>query len=438
MRLFQLEQKQLLVVKQLLIVIPMLSVLSTALITADYTPDNCDVTSATKKSTSWIPYTGLKLLREVVFRDDSVRRYMSSSQCDKGELEAQTISGTGDEADVAWGMPMCFFSERRIVVDDPKKHMKPRYRNISLSDLPKLPHSRNPLAKPPQVLSLEPRSLSDKLQDLLEQLSRDGQLVEHTQGSLVSKLQDLKVISYNNLTQDDVNQLKCFKMARRKKYSLRNKTLYSPNTWVGGLFECHVSESEKLRYLASLKSAGSKTTPAIPFQISCNSSKPLLPLIADDATSISASLDDDRLLKLRIPYLLTPAVSPLETLKLGGKLPQLNKFQPSDVNNDSSLYHDEKWYEGISASEDYHYSPEDGEKVLKALRHSKSLVEDLLKHREDAIIRLLFQQDDIELKLIYLLSKLDNAETSLQFLESLQQPWDELTLSEERFHYSNF
>lgn len=51
--------------------------------------------------------------------------------------------------------------------------------------------------------------------------------------------------SQKSLAKDDMGNLHCFKLARRKKYFNRNNSLFFPGSWVGGLFYCDLTNEKK-------------------------------------------------------------------------------------------------------------------------------------------------------------------------------------------------
>jgi hypothetical protein len=404
----------------------------------------CEVTS--KKS--WIPYTGLKIQRDFVVKDKSppLLKFVTMSHCQRGDVNTERVTSTETEADVDWDKPVCFLDQKNIVNDKASQLRNwmafDRFRNLTFGDLPKLPHARNILAKPPQILQL--RAVSDGLEISLRKIP-----IDKSQDPLATELEDLDVISSKYMTQDDLVDLRCYKMARRKKYSQRKMTMYAPQTWVGGLFECQVSDEDKARYLASLK--GSNEFPG-PLEITCESStaKPVLPLIADDSSSPHFEVDGGVLTQLRIPYLFT--LGPLDQrFKMPAKV--LGLKSSDHIDKESVNHHEssdilpyDTWFKEIDVNEKYNFLPEDRESLSQIIEQSTALLAEFLElnsqgNEWDWDQGSLFGTDEIrslgymELRAWYILFKTKEREVALQLLKAIQEPWDDLRLSSETFYY---
>jgi hypothetical protein len=404
----------------------------------------CEVTG----EKSWIPYTGLKIQRDFIVKDRSppLLKFVTMSHCQRGDVDTERVTRTEPETDVDWGKPVCFLDQKKIV-DDKVSQLKNwrtfnRFRNLTFGDLPKLPHARNILAKPPQIL--QPRAMRDGHENSLRKIP-----IDNSQNSLATELEDLNVISSKDITQDDLVDLRCYKMARRKKYSQRKMTMYAPQTWVGGLFECQVSDEDKARYLASLKRSDEFPKP---LEIKCESSsaRPVLPLIADDSSSPHFEVDSGVLTQLRIPYLFT--LDPLDQrYKMPAKMLGFKTSHHIDkefVNHheSSELLPYDTWFKEIDVNENYNFLPEDRESLSQIIEQSTALLAEFLElnsqiNEWDWDQGSLFGTDEVqglgymELKAWYIFSKTKEREVGLQLLKAIQQPWDNLQLSSETFYY---
>lgn len=158
---------------------------------------------------SWVPYTGLRLLRRLYVGEKNpvIYSFLTMSLCEAGDLSSERISQTSREADIEWDKTVCFMDKTRVTDNDLSKKMRTwsgysNLRNMTVDELPKLPHSRNVMAKPPQILQNHSRRsiVRDKFQEFLHKLSSTP-FVEYTQDSLVTKLEDLNTTSYSNVTE---------------------------------------------------------------------------------------------------------------------------------------------------------------------------------------------------------------------------------------------
>ncbi|CAN6655837.1 hypothetical protein TRVA0_028S01266 [Trichomonascus vanleenenianus] len=126
------------------------------------------------------------------------------------------------------------------------------------------------------------------------------------------------------LTERSESDVPCTKLARRKKYALRQLSIYRPGALVGGLFQCQKS--------------GSKCVPA-------------KPLVADSVLSHWMQVKSGHKIVYRIPYFRTPDV--------------LDRFYAMNSN----------WAQLISETEQYDYrGGGDGRSILDRSADSVALM----------------------------------------------------------------
>lgn len=420
---------------------------------------NCIISSQNKvcdfTEHSILPYSGFKLHRNYEVRCSAppVLHYLSLSHCDQGSLEYERITRTGRETDIDWNQPACLVipKEMRKRLDNKQKRRDRGFFNINkgrkfikdkLANLPmidnisKLPHSVK--------ISLGKRSKSygcgQNWIKFLAQLSgRLGYAEYYSPDVLNTSVDELTPINYNELNDDDSSNVVCYKFARRKRYAIRDTTLFAPLTWVGGIFQCDISDEDKLRFLNHLKDNNN-----LPFSIKCEESNtfPVGPLIAerfDRQWRIREGLSKST---LRVPYLYTPGFLDFrfgtsgEVLGLK-KSSLIYKDHISKTSTDDLNYN--KWWEEINVNENYNYTKNDIDLISRTTKKTVSLIEEFIEN----VSSNLFNDWDLgieinnnnssitflEQKLFHLFSKYKHPETVLEFTKKFQKNWDELRLS---------
>jgi len=418
--------------------------------------------------TSWIPFTGFKIHRHYVVKDlkPPMLHFISLSHCNHGELSYERLARTGRETDVEWDKPFCMLSTETLAKkfqgsknlaipvekNDVNAHM------LNIDEVSKKPHSIALEHMKPSEIHNTIKSSSTNIKrtfnDFLRKISSKLKFIEYTDDSLVTELESLNFISYQNVTLKDLDDLKCYKLARRKKYAQREMMIYAPYTWVGGLFECKVSQNDKEKYLNSLKDLKDFSKP---FEFKCTSenSTPLLPLIADDVTTQWIEKEKGWTISQRIPYLYTPGLldlrygKPAEALGLKSKDFSFDDrfiHEHEKVSKDSLPY--DKWKLELEVNEDYNYTIDDISLLTKAITYSSNTLNHFLK--EDYKKFLPWEWDKIELmgpdqtsmtylegKFLGILSKMKDRSLGKIAVDTIQVHWDNLTLSTEHFKYKD-
>lgn len=407
----------------------------------------------------FIEYSGFKIQRHMVLKGmkPPLLHFVSLSNCELGELKYERLERTGRDTDIEWSKPMCFLGNKRItddrgvVISRPERNKKSNkmntslflFRNLTIEDAPTRPHAVDITnQRPPQVL--EKRSIRDKFLSFLNSISKTRFLDYFNQDSNRVAYEDLKPISYTEIDSEDITDMHCYKMARRKKYALRDLMIYAPRTWVGGLFECNNSDEDKKKYLTGMKSS---RLFAKPYEIQCNAENatPLYPLIADDITKLQYEYDKGSLAIIRTPYLYTPTNLDPRFGKPSEVLGLANAFLRNVINKDSTdkLPYD-NWFEEIDINENYTYTAEDLKSITNAVTNATHLLKAQIgsgPSRWDWDDAGVFGETEkerphyLELKTLFSLTKIKEQAKRLSFVKDLQQVWDDMRLSKESFKY---
>lgn len=181
---------------------------------------------------------------------------------------------------------------------------------------------------------------------------------------------------------NDLSNLRCYKVARNKKYALQNLNIFLPNQFIGGIFKCDLSKNQTLlqtHFDKNLKWVKNDNSTHEMIKNFCNvdNSKPLLPLIGDKFENYWSEYNglkkNDNEMHISIvktlPFLYTPHI-------LGSSLQASNnstykndldikdsdtvewthtlKFRILDKFRTKSKDHkDYNWYNGLSVNENY-------------------------------------------------------------------------------------
>lgn len=125
--------------------------------------------------------------------------------------------------------------------------------------------------------------------------------------------------------EEAAGNMSCYKVGRRRSFAKSDTLFFIPYTFVGVLYECNITISQKQQLLMHLSS----------MPTSCENPVPIQPIVAEDASKTSLKWHFSPLsISQSMPYLKT--ASPLD--------PRFNSDQNS------------LWTKGIRPNEDYHYS----------------------------------------------------------------------------------
>jgi hypothetical protein len=248
-------------------------------------------------------------------------------------------------------------------------------------------------------------------------------------------------LNYTGFTEEDANSVVCYKFARRKKYALRESSLFAPFAWVGGIFQCDVSNENRWGYLRHIQDSGLEE----PFNIECDSANtfPVGPLIAEGLAHQWRSRVGMGATTLRVPFLYSPGIldwrfdATNDGLDLNRQRmiykDHINKASNDDINYDV-------WWKEIDINENYNYTETD----IDIINKTASKTADLIKEFEHRFPRKVLKDwglgipflgtDDLSIvhheeKLFHIFSKLKKPATILRFTEAIQSLWDDMTLS---------
>ncbi|KAI5966057.1 hypothetical protein CANMA_003303 [Candida margitis] len=210
--------------------------------------------------------------------------------------------------------------------------------------------------------------------------------------------QSLSTISLHTALTQEINNLICYKMARRKKYAKRKISFFMPHTFVGGLYECLIPLDQKHQILesflneSSINNLGSPSSPSASpffmvsqnFQIKCDPhlSRPLAPLIAEDSTKQWFENKLHHVLNPKliqtIPYLTTVPPSSLSTANMLFPSFNLLRFTPWQQQESSPDMNLHSWASKIEVNEEYNYDDVDLHVVSKMVAYSANLLNQLI------------------------------------------------------------
>lgn len=411
----------------------------------------CDPTGS-----SWIAYSGFKINRQYVVKDlkPPMLHFVSLSHCNKGELDYERLTRTGRETDIEWNKPVCMLLSGELknlynsqTNEDIEKAAGTR---LKLSEVPHKPHSidfSNNLNHSNH--SKRSSKIKQTFNEFLRKISSKLRFIEYTDDSLVTNLQDLNPVSYKDISLKDLDDLKCYKLARRKKYAKREMMIYAPYTWVGGIFECEVSKDAKSHYLSSLQDSRDFIKP---FEFKCdrNNSRPLFPLIADDVTNQWIEKEKGLTFSQRIPYLYSPG---LLDFRYGKPAKALGLKSDTIIFDDHSIHQKsidalpyDKWTLELEVNEEYHYQSNDIDLVTETITQTTNMIHHFLKAQKKYLpwewdIPDLIGPDQhsliyLEQKFFSVLGKMKDKTLGSRMLSHLQEQWDNLTLSTEQFRYN--
>ncbi|KAH3682493.1 hypothetical protein WICPIJ_006523 [Wickerhamomyces pijperi] len=468
----------------------------------------CDPTGS-----NWSRYTGFRIHRHLVLKRilPPMDHYVTISRCNDGEVVYERIERAPSDIDISWDRPICLLKEglkvtpgsklkrpsnketagakvkreekgeEEEVLEGPLKHL------MKIDDVPKKPHSLNPLKGPhfhpphkdivldddedaeEEEETLEKRDAAgkprtdsylnghiwsqkakEKYISFVKSIQRLGGFMDvagGTQNKNFEEIQPLDLKSFNEI--GDLENLQCFKMARRKNFVNRRMTLGIPNSFVGGLFLCNISDEAKRLYLESLSTQDSQT---LPFKFECDTSNaiPILPLLLDNMLN-SWYTRENWGYRQRIPYLYTPSSldyrfgTPAEFL--GYKTPHLNNDLPSQAPGDRLHY--DKWYEEIHVNEQYSLKTSSESESIDmvgtiVINTYLDMIEGIQKSL-NASLRFDGKGSTTDLKqmshvavediLLEMIPKINDTQKIEKYLKKIQSTWDSLNLTKEVFTY---
>lgn len=285
-------------------------------------------------------YSGFKLHRTYHFyhRFFKVSNQLKMSYCHQGKVQWETEESF--DIDIEWNKPICFYGGTNY-----------------------------PLNRP------HPPSTMAKIRSMFKN------------STVQAEAETLKQLAIK-----DIKNFNCFKIARRKKYVNRNVSIYFPNSWVGGIFYCDLSDVKKRDILNTMNNNLQFENSVSQSQCmnACHrrNSVPLQPLISDNYLNHWTEYKENskipilkKIFKLDmnkiIPYLYTPNSSPSDSNFTTLHSTSFNSSSLNDWNKSwkeqftdglSTLFDSNKvgkslWYSEIEVMEDYHFTQGDISKI---------------------------------------------------------------------------
>lgn len=179
----------------------------------------------------------------------------------------------------------------------------------------------------------------------------------------------------------DLDNLHCFKLARRKKYFNRSMSLFFPGSWVGGMYFCDLTDDSKKELVDQMDDNLSLQDTGKFDYCTSENAVPLMPIGSDNygkswreyesskLLSFLGRIQDFRVTKF-VPFLYTPNY-PLQGLNIKGDnapYPAMTTYtdkilreQSLDVLHRTSTVRNahDPWFTDIEVQENYSFSAKD-------------------------------------------------------------------------------
>lgn len=167
------------------------------------------------------PYTGFRLHRQYSFSLlPPFRHYMRLSHCANGRVNYEAYAPIERNTGMAWTTNMCGFTAKSSVPLMSKHERVAQKARLKTEAKPKGPHRL-------ERLWATFRLLTERNSGVLNET-----MAAHAQSLAAQSL----------LPKPGDPAPYCYRAVRRKKFALRDVSLYTPNTFVGGLFMCPQNE----------------------------------------------------------------------------------------------------------------------------------------------------------------------------------------------------
>lgn len=306
------------------------------------------------KGSNILSFTGFKINRHFTIDGviPKVTNFISINHCKKGKIDYEKTLRIDSSRDVIWNKPFCILKENDESDFDKNKD-RTKF-NLTAFDNWKQKWLISKNREKIDLKKLFRYYWEHKLELLTEKLP-----IHYTSDAakLSSKDHDANVI-----LKELADNVKCFKLARRKKYAKNDITYYMPNSFVGAIFECPLSQQIKTELLEGVHTLNFLKG----FEFYCDESlsTPISPIIADDMTSYWS---EKRIFSLR----------PLLTQKI----PYLSSASPFNlrftISNTPELL-EETWAKDIDVNEKYNYSDLELNYISEAVTKTANLLNKML------------------------------------------------------------
>lgn len=343
-----------------------------------------------------------------------VAHFNSISHCVEGSVDFERVIKVDRNTDVQFNKPFCL--------------LKPNYTNIDVEEKLFIDKGRKggriwpPLSKRDSVeiedlMNLYPNAtnlvsygamnyVTDFAQGLLDKMVTHKKIEEYLARKSFLTSSDLECLTSAQLQELEFHHdLVCYNLARRKKYAKRNMAIYAPMRFIGGIFECSISSSERDMIVDSYKE--SLETP--PIWCDTVKSKPIAPLISEDISKQWFQMTTSADVMQRIPFLHTPT-------------------------NFDLRFESKKWFEEIDVNEEYHYTEEELHKITELITETTNKISETLLKMEsqfrvtkDKLPVFKYFQKFAPSKFLTMLS-LQELSDALTNLEDLETCWDNLNV----------
>lgn len=298
-----------------------------------------------------IPFSGFKIYRE--FKSQGLipfpTHYLILIHCDHGKVNYEAMIPMPDST-VAWEQTFCMLKPKLgkldpLPVADSVENVMDPHTKSDFESLEVAPSNLGTLAG---VASL----IRHKIDRKLEQLTKRWRM-QYTGKRMSQHKADIQSSTPQKVLEWESRDLHCYKMARRKKYAKRNLSFYMPETFVGGLYECPLTDQMKLDVFKKMSTSDLLTPLNVHFDCDAAMARPILPLIAEDST------------RQIISYLLAPT-----NPKFVQTIPYLTTASPLNLRFASTItpdMHIDTWASRLSVNEAYIYTDVDLHYLSRAI-----------------------------------------------------------------------
>lgn len=400
-----------------------------------------------------LTFTGFKIMRQYKIEGvmPTSMHFITIYHCSHGKVDYSKSIRVKSSNDIDWDDPFCLIkpnlgTKLNDLPEDTVKNLDPielEFNEEQINEINKLKGRKGGIkidalsevkaqteAKVRENIGPVKTLMKKTIDKTLQSITKDTK-VKYIGRYETDHLTDIQESSIQSSIEWESRNLVCYKMARRRKYAKRKITYYMPYTFVGGLFECKISDDARKEIFQSFSSGDFSSEGNFKsFQFRCDKSLaiPIKPLIAEDSTKqffkrISSSMIQS------IPYLTT--ATPLDL-----------RFRTSDTHD----MYSNTWAKDIDVNEDYNYNEFEINLILKGMATSSNFLNKMLslkptfkfskynslrkheKENEEKTNDLYRKFDNftIDQKISTILSTITDSDESYKLLHHLQKLWDDV------------
>ncbi|ODQ78410.1 hypothetical protein BABINDRAFT_168155 [Babjeviella inositovora NRRL Y-12698] len=302
-----------------------------------------------KQDNSWLPFTGIRICREYAIKNSKpiLHHHALLSHCDTGRRTFEVYALSERNVDINWEKPFCMVVDPAV---DPTAISKPA-RSLFQT-----------LLKPWKSLTLFQQHPNAQL---LAEIHTKRRGVHYTGKDYNERVSKARESSIEDVATSYMKNLRCYKLARRKKYAKRDISIYVPNTLVGGLFECPVPGNFIQDHFSNISDAMEAILLPTDFKCDPATALPIKPLLADDP---SHQWLDYKLHGFKFDF-----VQRVPFFYSVGSLNQNPNLSPASIPGFG------EWASDIEVNENYHYTLADMASISATVNQAVSVVKRLVR-----------------------------------------------------------